>query len=75
MAIIVKSPIKIVVVTRHGDALNRAQAKCEKAKLNRSMTCRRDGRNNSIERAQDWFPSVDFAGLSQILLQPQPEIG
>jgi hypothetical protein len=71
MAIIVKSPIKIVVVTRHGGALTRAQAKCEKAK----MTCRRDGRNNSIERVQDCFPSVDLPGLSEILPQPQAEIG
>jgi hypothetical protein len=75
MAIIVKSPNKIVVVARHGGALTRAQAKCEKAKLNRSVTCRRDGRNNSIERVQDWFPSVDLAGFSEILSQPQAEIG
>ena len=59
----------------HDGALTHAQATCEKAKLNRSMTCRGDGRNNFIERVQDWFPSVDLPRLSEIFPQPQAEIG
>jgi hypothetical protein len=34
------------------------------------MTCRRDRRNNSIERLQDWFPR-----RSEMLRQPKAEIG
>ena len=41
----------------------------------RSMTSRRDDRNNSIERVQGCRPSFDLAGALEILLQPRAEIG
>jgi hypothetical protein len=58
----------------HGSAADSRPGETREAKLNRSITCRRDGRSDSIERVQDWFPSVDLAGFSEIMLQPQAEI-